>query len=121
MPRARTEEAEFWTNAVYAAVQEIPPGKVTNYGCIARLLGFRTSCSLSLSLSVFSEETRSTISSKSSIAQRARQVGVALKHLPRPRNSDPSEEEEEEEEYFNIDNVPWQRVINSMGQISHRY
>ena len=37
----RTEEAEWWTNAVYSAVQEIPPGRVTNYGYIARLLGFR--------------------------------------------------------------------------------
>lgn len=45
-----------------------------------------------------------------SLAQRPRQVGISLKHLPR----NPSE-------YFNIDNVPWQRVINSKGMISHRY
>ncbi|WEW59173.1 Alkyltransferase-like protein 1 [Emydomyces testavorans] len=36
---ARTDEAEWWFNAVYAAVQQIPHGKVTSYGHIARLLG----------------------------------------------------------------------------------
>ncbi|KAH7198263.1 6-O-methylguanine DNA methyltransferase [Fusarium flagelliforme] len=41
--------------------------------------------------------------------QRPRQVGVCLKHLP----ADPSQ-------HFNHDNVPWQRVINSKGQISPR-
>jgi hypothetical protein len=43
-------------------------------------------------------------------AQRPRQVGVVLKHLP----SDPSAR-------FNHDNVPWQRVINAKGVISPRY
>jgi methylated-DNA-protein-cysteine methyltransferase-like protein len=38
----RTDEAEFWFNAVYAAVQQIPAGKVTSYGHIALLLGERT-------------------------------------------------------------------------------
>lgn len=37
----RSEEAEWWANAVYAAVQEIPRGKVTSYGHIALLLGER--------------------------------------------------------------------------------
>lgn len=37
----RSEEAEFWTNAVYEAVQEIPLGKVTSYGHVAVLLGQR--------------------------------------------------------------------------------
>ncbi|KAJ5110470.1 hypothetical protein N7532_001005 [Penicillium argentinense] len=35
----RSQEAEAWANAVYAAVQEIPLGKVTSYGHIALLLG----------------------------------------------------------------------------------
>lgn len=39
----RTDEAEWWFNAVYEAVQEIPRGRVTTYGHIARLLGYRTS------------------------------------------------------------------------------
>ncbi|PGH00850.1 hypothetical protein AJ80_09102 [Polytolypa hystricis UAMH7299] len=51
----RTDEAEWWFNAVYDAVQQIPHGKVTSYGHIARLLG---------------------------CPQRSRQVGICLKHLP---------------------------------------
>ncbi|RMJ24062.1 MGMT family [Aspergillus sp. HF37] len=53
----RSEEAEHWFNAVYAAIQHIPPGKVTCYSHIAYLLGE---------------------------PQRARQVGVCLKYLPAP-------------------------------------
>lgn len=37
----RSDEAEWWFNAVYEAVQEIPRGRVTSYGHIARLLGKR--------------------------------------------------------------------------------
>ncbi len=36
---ARSDEAAAWFTAVYQAVQQIPPGKVTSYGHIARLLG----------------------------------------------------------------------------------
>ncbi|KAI8264897.1 Alkyltransferase-like protein 1 [Colletotrichum sp. SAR11_239] len=35
----RSEEAETFFFAVYSAVQEIPHGKVTTYGHIARLIG----------------------------------------------------------------------------------
>ncbi|KAL1996119.1 hypothetical protein VTN49DRAFT_442 [Thermomyces lanuginosus] len=48
--------------------------------------------------------------------RRARQVGICLKHLPSRR---PHGDEGEEEAYHE-DNVPWQRVINSKGMISHR-
>ncbi|KAF2644770.1 DNA binding methylated-DNA--cysteine S-methyltransferase, partial [Massarina eburnea CBS 473.64] len=51
----RSDEAWAWYSAVYEAVQEIPYGKVTSYGHIARLLG-KPQC--------------------------PRQVGVCLKHLP---------------------------------------
>jgi len=51
----RTDEAEAFFHAVYSAVQEIPRGKVTSYGHIAKLIG---------------------------TPQRPRQVGVCLKHLP---------------------------------------
>ncbi|CZT41607.1 related to MGMT family protein [Rhynchosporium secalis] len=51
---ARTDEAEAFFHAVYSAIQEIPHGKVTSYGHIARLIG---------------------------TPQRPRQVGVCLKHL----------------------------------------
>lgn len=50
----RSEEAAAFFYAVYSAVQEIPPGRVTTYGHIAHLVGE---------------------------AQRPRQVGVCLKHL----------------------------------------
>jgi hypothetical protein len=43
----RSDEAAAFFNAVYSAVQEIPPGKVTSYGHIARLVGART-CGLAL-------------------------------------------------------------------------
>jgi len=78
----RTDEAEAFFHAVYSAIQEIPYGKVTSYGHIARLIG---------------------------TPQRPRQVGVCLKHL----SSDPTSN-------FHNGNVPWQRVINSKGQISPR-
>ncbi|KAK3343595.1 6-O-methylguanine DNA methyltransferase [Lasiosphaeria hispida] len=57
---ARTDEAEAFFHAVYAAVQEIPPGKVTSYGHIAKLIG---------------------------TPQRPRQVGLCLKHLPTDTSS----------------------------------
>ncbi|KAJ5726921.1 hypothetical protein N7493_005948 [Penicillium malachiteum] len=79
----RSQEAEWWANAVYAAIQEIPPGKVTSYGHIALLLGE---------------------------PQRPRQVGVCLKSLPASESG----------MEFNSSTVPWQRVINSKGMISHR-
>ena len=43
----RSDEAEWWFNAVYEAVQEVPHGKVTSYGHIARLLGRRECVSTS--------------------------------------------------------------------------
>ncbi|KAI0162484.1 MGMT family protein [Pestalotiopsis sp. NC0098] len=51
---ARSDEAAAFFASVYSAVQEIPPGKVTSYGHIAKLVG---------------------------TPQRPRQVGVCLKHL----------------------------------------
>ncbi|KAJ0414141.1 6-O-methylguanine DNA methyltransferase [Aspergillus carlsbadensis] len=79
----RTDEAEFWFNAVYAAVQQVPPGKVTSYGHIALLLGE---------------------------PKRPRQVGICLKHLPAQDSGN----------HFHDGNVPWQRVVNAKGMISHR-
>ncbi|TGZ80900.1 DNA binding methylated-DNA--cysteine S-methyltransferase [Ascodesmis nigricans] len=51
----RSDEAQAFLYSVYLAVQEIPPGKVTTYGHIAKLIGR---------------------------PQNPRQVGQALKHLP---------------------------------------
>lgn len=39
----QSEEAAAWFAAVYQAVQEIPHGKVTSYGHIATLVGYRES------------------------------------------------------------------------------
>ncbi|KAF2019710.1 DNA binding methylated-DNA--cysteine S-methyltransferase [Aaosphaeria arxii CBS 175.79] len=61
-PGERSEEVWAWYTAVYEAVQEIPRGRVTSYGHIARLVG-KPEC--------------------------PRQVGVVLKHLP-SRSVDPS-------------------------------
>lgn len=38
---ARSDEAAAFFHAVYSAVQEIPLGKVTSYGHIAKLIGTR--------------------------------------------------------------------------------
>ena len=61
MPHEQSDEAQWWFNAVYEAIQHVPYGKVTSYKHIAVLLGY---------------------------PKRARQVGVCLKHLP---DYDPSE------------------------------
>ncbi|PWY93901.1 MGMT family protein [Aspergillus sclerotioniger CBS 115572] len=79
----RTDETEWFINAVYSAIQEIPRGRVTSYGHIALLLGY---------------------------PKRPRQVGTSLKHLPSPGTG-----------FYHSGNVPWQRVINSRGGISHRF
>ncbi|KAL8720414.1 MAG: hypothetical protein Q9225_002734 [Loekoesia sp. 1 TL-2023] len=42
---ARSDEAQWWFNAVYEAVQQIPHGRVTSYGHIALLLGRRNAMS----------------------------------------------------------------------------
>ncbi|KAK8039306.1 hypothetical protein PG993_007717 [Apiospora rasikravindrae] len=57
---ARSDEAAAFFLAVYNAVREIPPGKVTTYGHIAKLVG---------------------------TPQRPRQVGVCLKHLSQDPDS----------------------------------
>ena len=51
----QNDEAAWWFDAVYRAIQQIPPGHCTTYGHIADLLGY---------------------------PKRPRQVGVCLKHLP---------------------------------------
>lgn len=83
----QTDEAQWWSDAVYRAVQTIPVQHCTTYGHIALLLGH---------------------------PQRARQVGVCLKHLPSYDPQDP------DKHFFHSENVPWQRVINAKGGISPR-
>ncbi|KAI2775789.1 DNA binding methylated-DNA--cysteine S-methyltransferase [Daldinia loculata] len=57
---ARSEEAEAFFHVVYTAVRQIPYGKVTTYGHIAKLVG---------------------------TPERPRQVGICLKHLPQDADS----------------------------------
>lgn len=83
----RTDEAEAWYDAVYRCIQLIPLGRVTTYGHIAYLLDY---------------------------PQRARQVGVCLKHLPSYDAAQP------DLHFHHSDNVPWQRVLNAKGGISPR-
>jgi alkylated DNA nucleotide flippase Atl1 len=127
----RSEEAEAFCWGVYAAVQEIPYGRVTTYGHIAALIGTRESSpfllpsfppyfprpnALSMSTPLISmRHTRWDIANKrrnkKKTAQRPRQVGICLKHLPSsPTSSMP----------YHNENVPWQRVINAKGIISPR-
>ena len=60
----QSDEAAWWFQAVYTAIQQIPSGHVTSYGHIAKLLDY---------------------------PRRARQVGVCLKHLPKYDASRPDE------------------------------
>lgn len=106
----RSDEAAAFFHAVYSAISEIPVGKVTSYGHIAALIGTRAfSLLLPPSLPSFPLPLPHTKSYPHVVAQRPRQVGVCLKHLP----DDPSSP-------FNHATVPWQRVVNAKGVISPR-
>lgn len=97
-------------DAVYSAIQEIPRGRVTTYGHIAALIGTRTSRPLHASVACsFVAGIPHAVRKLTRTAERPRQVGICLKHLP----SDPEAE-------FNNQTVPWQRVINAKGAISPR-
>ena len=116
---ARSDEAEWWFNAVYEAVQEIPYGRVTSYGHIARLLGRRMlGKSYKLAFQTNEVYMNSTMPKVRTIGVSlfdltcVRQVGLCLKHLP--QNSTNTDH------HFHGDNVPWQRVINAKGIISPR-
>lgn len=106
---ARSDEAAAFFAAVYSAVQEIPYGKVTSYGHIAKLIGTRKSFSFLRHRPTIAATHKTAYVRTLRAAQRPRQVGVCLKHLP------------EDDSVFNNDNVPWQRVINSKGIVSPRY
>ncbi|KAI4088154.1 MAG: hypothetical protein LQ339_008765 [Xanthoria mediterranea] len=99
---ARSDEAQWWFHAVYEAVQEIPPGSVTSYGHIARLLGRRE-----YHQSIVIDGMLTGLCSSGMPS-----VGVCLKHLP--AFSDDGDH------FFHDQNVPWQRVINAKGMISPR-
>lgn len=77
-----SDEAAQHYRLIYAAVREVPTGRVTTYGRIAELTGR---------------------------PRNARQVGYALKQLPRANTTQ-----------FSTVNVPWWRIIGSGGIVSMR-
>ncbi|KAK9493990.1 YALI0D05687p KAB8284608.1 6-O-methylguanine DNA methyltransferase [Lipomyces doorenjongii] len=110
MAKPRTDEAEAFYIAVYETVQRIPPGRVTTYGHVARLID---------------------------APQNSRQVGSALKYLhhapltnsgtARGLNleSDDNADRDESDSrdffhQFNSEIVPWWRVISADGRIAFR-
>ena len=107
----------MWFSAVYKAIQEIPYGKVTSYGHIAALLGYRkydgtfAHCLMLMSTAERPRYSNSTWMLIITLT-RCRQVGVCLKHLP--------DASDQPDARYNGDTVPWQRVINSKGAISPR-
>ena len=108
----RTDEAAAFYHAVYCAIQEVPRGRVTTYGHIAALIGTRASKPPPIpTVNTLSHraEILNSVPTLTESADRPRQVGICLKHLPQ----DPEAE-------FNSETVPWQRVINSKGGISPR-
>ena len=66
-------EAQARRERIYTVLQQVPPGKVVTYGQVAELAG---------------------------LGAGARQVGAALKGLPKDSQ------------------IPWHRVINAQGKIS---
>ncbi|CRJ80244.1 hypothetical protein BN1708_000197, partial [Verticillium longisporum] len=107
--RAEGVDVQPFAYAVYAAVQEIPRGKVTSYGHIAALIGTRTYLHLSRTAppDALALTLPPCLLPK---AERPRQVGTALRHLPAAPAALP----------FHSANVPWQRVISARGLISPR-
>lgn len=82
---ARSDEAEWWFNAVYSAVQEIPLGQVTSYGHIARLLGRRKIFDyLQLSPTCW-EGHKTEQTSHSGVAECPRSVALKL-HFPQKQS-----------------------------------
>ncbi|HEY9774804.1 MAG TPA: MGMT family protein [Planktothrix sp.] len=76
---------------IYTIVQGIPKGRVLTYGLISSMIGGRMS---------------------------AQGVGWALKALGARKRNQPKESKAEAKEIFNMDTVPWQRVVNSSGGTS---
>lgn len=119
----RSEENEWWVNAVYEVIKKIPEGRVTTYKHIAKLLDTRM-CLLSSILTLTMNDCKFANGIEFiETAQRARQVGTCLWNLRPIDMSSTSRQGEIEDNgvhFHNLQTVPWQRVINSKGSISHR-
>ncbi|EGY16435.1 uncharacterized protein VDAG_07599 [Verticillium dahliae VdLs.17] len=77
----QSEQAQAFAYAVYAAVQEIPRGKVTSYGHIAALIGTRTYLHLSRTGPPPDALALTLPPCLLPKAERPRQVGTALRQL----------------------------------------
>ncbi|HEX7541439.1 MAG TPA: MGMT family protein [Anaerolineales bacterium] len=82
-PFASPPDPILFNNQVWEIVRQVPPGKVTTYGQIARMI-----------------PPPEGVEAKSYLSLGPRWVGGAMAKCP--------------------DDVPWQRVINSKGEISSR-
>jgi methylated-DNA-protein-cysteine methyltransferase-like protein len=82
-PFASPPDSIIFNNQVWEIVRQVPPGKVTTYGQIARMI-----------------PPPEGVEAKSYLSLGPRWVGGAMAKCP--------------------DDVPWQRVINSKGEISPR-
>ena len=82
-PFASPPDPIIFNNQVWEIVRQVPPGKVTTYGQIARMI-----------------PPPEGVEAKSYLSLGPRWVGGAMAKCP--------------------DDVPWQRVINSKGEISPR-
>ena len=82
-PFASPPDPIIFNNQVWEIVRQVPPGKVTTYGQIARMI-----------------PPPEGVEAKSYLSLGPRWVGGAMAKCP--------------------DDVPWQRVINSKGEISSR-
>ncbi|KAK9477276.1 hypothetical protein V1514DRAFT_334364 [Lipomyces japonicus] len=95
------DEAEVFYIATYEAIQQIPYGKVTTYGYIAKIIGAPAN---------------------------SRQVGAALKYLKdaggreneEPGTGNDNDETDSITKQFNNQNVPWWRVVAFDGRIALR-
>lgn len=82
-PFASPPDPIIFNNQVWEIVRQVPPGKVTTYGQIARMI-----------------PPPEGVEAKNYLSLGPRWVGGAMAKCP--------------------DDVPWQRVINSKGEISSR-
>lgn len=144
---ARSDEAENFFAAVYQAVQEIPHGKVTSYGHIARLIGRRMFCqiyiyiywrliilsswsSLVFWLTYLPPPPPTAECPRYEYTQHTITIQIQTSLRPSINNNiDESRQvgiclkhlPDDTSRRFNSGTVPWQRVINSKGIISPRW
>ncbi|KAI0203112.1 DNA binding methylated-DNA--cysteine S-methyltransferase [Astrocystis sublimbata] len=142
----RSDEAASFFIAVYNAVQEIPEGRVTSYGHIAKLVGTRTfvhvtkivpscqipgpvthilpfPCTQSIYLAITSHISFYVYTTPKTNSECLAYCKDGDKTAERPRQVGVCLKHLSHDAgaRHNNGNVPWQRVINAKGIISPRY